>query len=296
MQAFPEMGPEWPAVVGFDFFDVDRLLSFGVPPEDAIVLGGRFEPAAIVAAHEARGFSGTDQGETTLICSEAGCDEGFAMDMAGREPADPFGGMMGRKQPLVVSGDALLSSASFEVITAMQAAADGSAGSLAEAPEVIAAVAALTDDAILRQAALASRDLIGGTGSADAPALPPYDMLLFADTATSTEQIAHVVLVYPSIEDANAAAEALPLRMAEVGAGGRSGSIRTQLENAGLTAADISVLEAPDGVGATVDVALHAPLAGADETSMDSPSSGLYARLISNLAVLDAGWLVPVAS
>ena len=33
-------GPAWPTLVGFDFFDVDREISFGSPPSDGLLLGG----------------------------------------------------------------------------------------------------------------------------------------------------------------------------------------------------------------------------------------------------------------
>jgi hypothetical protein len=292
MQAFPATGADWPRVVGFDYFDVDRMLSFGVPPEDAIVLAGRFDPAAIGTAYEARGFSTTDQGQHTLICSSAGCDAGTEIDIEGRDPADPFGGMMGRKQPLLVSEGSLLSSASFDVIGSLRAAADGDADSLADTPEVVLALGVLDEDARLRQASLASPQSIRGDPRTDAPGLPPYDLVLFADTATSTEQIAHVVLVYGSSSDAQAALEALPVRISEVGSGGQRGSIRTQLDQRGLTDVDVSLSEAADGSGAAVDVSFRAPLAGLDPTSIETGSSELYRHLISSLGVLDAAWLI----
>ena len=292
MQAFPATGDSWPSVVGFDYFDVDRLLSFGAPPTVGVIAAGRFDPAAISTAHEARGFSSTDQGNSMLICSEAGCEDGLTTDLAGREPADPFGGFLGRKQPLVVTSDLLLSSATFDVVSSMQEAGDGTTDSVAGMPEVGLALASLSGDALLRQASIVPPDAIQGSVEAEAPALPAYDLLFFADTATADEQITHVVLVFESVDDARAAAEALPARIERVGANGRDGSLGSQLERRGLTAMEISMSEAADGIMAAVDVALHAPLAGADESSMDAGSSELYRLLIMSLAILDTGWLV----
>lgn len=300
LEPFPSMGGDWPALLGFDFFDADRELRFGAPPEDGLIVSGRFEPAAIAAAHEARGFVSTDEVDRTLICSAAGCEEGLAVDLTAREPADPFGGTFGRHQPLLVSTDTLLSSAAIDTVRSMQAAATG-AGSLAEAADVRTALAALPAGPRLLQATFVSPRAVSGDGSAteepsSVPTLRPYELALFADTTTTTQQVAHVVLVYASSADAHAAAEILPARIDGIVSLAESGTLREQLEQRGLTALDIRVFEPSDGSGAAVDVALHAPLAGAEATSADEASSSLYRLLMTMLFRRDARWLAaPVA-
>jgi hypothetical protein len=296
LQEFASSGGDWPGVVGFDFFDIDRMLVFGQPPDDGLVLGGRFDTSAIVDAFVARGFSSTDEADGTLICPAAGCDTGLAMDLSNRETADPFGGSLGRQQPLVAAPDMLLSAAALGTINAMRDAASGATGSLGQTSEARAALATLAGDAVLRQAAFIAPEAIGGSAGEDTPALPPYEMLLFADTASATEQIAHVVLVYRSGEEAQAAADVLPARIDQVGSDGSRGALRTQLEERGLTGVEISVSEAPDGNAAAVDVAFHGPLAGADASSMDTPSSGLYQHLFRMLLTFDSPWLVSAGS
>ena len=296
LRSFPSKAGDWPGLMGFDFFDADRQLSFGAPPADGLVVAGRFEPLAIAAAHEARGFSVTDEGGGLLICSAAGCKSGLDIDLAGREPADPFGGALGRKQPLFVSTEVLLSSAVIDTVRSMQEAAAGTTTSLAEAPDMRTALAALPAGSQLRQAVVVSpRSIVGDEPVDDQPsrveALPTYSVALIADTATSKEQIAHVVLVFASAEDANAAAEIIPERIDVVESITGSGPLRGRLEERGLTAVDIDVSEPQEDDGAAVDVAFHAPLAGAEPATTDTGSSGLYRLLIDMLLRRDALWI-----
>lgn len=298
LQAFPSTGEDWPTVMGFDFFDADRELYFGAPPEDGLIVAGRFQPPAIITAHEARGFTGTGEGDWTLICGAAGCEEGTAIDFEAREPADPFGGALGRQQPLLVSSDVLLSSAAIGVVRAMQDAGAGTTSSLAESPDVRAALDSLPADATLRQAALISpRVFVGDEALTGEPssieALPPYSMALFADTATATEQIAHVVLVFASSEDARAAAEVIPARIDGIESSYGSGPLGAQLEERGVMAVDVLVSEPEDGSGAAVDVVLRAPLAGAQASSSSVGSSSIYRLLMTTLFRRDALWLTP---
>ena len=123
----------WPEKLGFDLLDVDRHLTFGTPPSDGAVLIGTFEPAAIRAAHEARGFTATAEGDLdpALRC------RGMRGGPAGR-PGDrgPRPALWRRhrteRQPLSVSGRDLLVSADKATLDAMEAATTGEMASLAE--------------------------------------------------------------------------------------------------------------------------------------------------------------------
>ncbi|MBE0690359.1 MAG: hypothetical protein IH587_09595, partial [Anaerolineae bacterium] len=90
----------WPAILGFDFFDVDRALEYGQPPSLAQILYGDFDAGAIVAAYEAASFSAETVGDLTLLCGSTGCENGMQINLNNRNPANPFGGMLGRQEPL----------------------------------------------------------------------------------------------------------------------------------------------------------------------------------------------------
>ena len=147
-------GPEWPRMVGFDFTDVRSELAFGQPPGDGIVLQGEFDPDRIGAALSARDFTSTDAGPFTLWCRSDGCDKGLEVDVAGRDPADPFGGELGRRQPLAVSEGTLLSSAAIDTVDAMLAATVDAGPSLADDGSYAAVAEAMAAEGTLIQATL----------------------------------------------------------------------------------------------------------------------------------------------
>ena len=145
-------GPEWPRLVGFDFTDVHSELAFGQPPGDGIVLQGEFDPARIGAALSARDFTTTDAGPFSLWCRSDGCNKGLKLDIADRDPADPFGGELGRRQPLAVSEGTLLSSAAIETVDGMLDATRGARPSLADDPSYATVAEALAGEGTLVQA------------------------------------------------------------------------------------------------------------------------------------------------
>ena len=93
----------WPAELGFDFTDIDQHVTFGLPPTDGSVLQGTFDPAAVSAAFEARGYTATAEDEHTLLCGPTGCEGGMAVDLAAADPGLPFGRQLGRSEPIAVS-------------------------------------------------------------------------------------------------------------------------------------------------------------------------------------------------
>jgi len=232
-QSLFQFGAEWPEVVGFDFFDVDRELYFGRPPADATILMGEFDVDAIVDAFTARDFTAEDAGDFTLLCGSAGCDEGLATNLQTRNPANPFGGNIGREEPMLVSDSLILNSAGISVVEAMGAAASGDTSSLMDSSLYRAAANAIGEDELLIQAYLLPANLflfdvgllLGPSATAenqeafleqlsqDFEPMAQYDLVMFADTATETEQVVYVVLVYDDEEDAEIAAEVVPRRL-----------------------------------------------------------------------------------
>jgi hypothetical protein len=219
------------AAVGFDALHVDRDIIYALPPAEVILLEGSFDENAVRDAFRAMNFI-QNENETRgeLWCGEAGCDAGQQVNMAMRNPANPFGGNFGRQQPLIIGDDTLISSAAFSQVDAALAAINGDVRTLADDGRYAAAVTAVDDQGVLLQAfILDGSDLLRlsqsvyGVGRAFTPdvieqlnetePLPQYSLLVMADAASDTDQIGVLALVYSSRDDANAAVEVIPARL-----------------------------------------------------------------------------------
>jgi len=310
-EAFSTAGEEWPSLLGFDFFDVDRELHFGNPPDDGLVLAGTFDRDTIAVAHAARGFTSTDAGDWALLCGAAGCDEGYAIDFDSREPADPFG-WLGRQQPLLISDDTLLSSASLDTVEAMRDTTDRTRRSLADDPAVRTALGVIPDDAMLRQVTLvpwelplppdfgsllrdATTDeglLLGDLERFALEPILPYRLALLADTATPDEQVTYVVLLYYSEDDARSAAAVLPGRIDTVDSILENRPLRELFDDQGVTDIEVGVHVGPEGSGAATVLELHAPLPSSDLTRDPAAQSSLPYRLLVEMVLSrDVSWL-----
>jgi hypothetical protein len=298
------------AECGGHFFDIDRELHFGNPPDDGLVLAGTFDPTSIAAAHAARGFTSTNAGDWTLLCGASGCDEGFAIDLDVREPAAPFGGQLGRQQPLLLSAGTLLSSASLDTVEAMRDTADRTRRSLADDPAVRSALGAIPDDAMLRQVTLVPPQLLlPAIGSflndavtaeefslrlervAPGP-IPQYRLVILADTATLDEQVAYVALAYDTEADARSAAAALPGRIDVLDSIDDLRPLRELFEDQGVTDIEAAVHVAPEGSGAAAVLELRAPLPSSDLTRDPVARSSLPYRLVVEMVLSrDVFWL-----
>lgn len=228
-----------PEVMGFDLFDIQHMLSFGRPPNTAQILFGDFDPATVIAAHEARGYSlGPEFGPFQKICQPAGCNTPTVMVPRERLLANPFGGNLGIEQPVIVSETLMMSSGAtptLELITEMLVEDDPT---LADDPAYIATARLLESRGLLRQAMLIPpqtiRALYGRTPANEQDAarleglretarglfspfgsLPEYDLVGFGDVIqVEDEQLQAVMLLtYATQEDAEAAASILNGRL-----------------------------------------------------------------------------------
>ena len=305
---------EWPALLGFDFFDVDRQLGYGRLPDAGLVLAGTLDPAAIVAAFEARGFVAEAAGDRTMLCSEAGCDSGLEMDLSAMDRANPFGGSLGRKQPLLVSPEVMLSSASLVTIEAMQDANDGVVPSLAEKASLRLLVDLIPGDAFLRQAMIAGpealtgglaevlmsragvEDLQAALGETELEPIPPYELASFVDTATPDAQVTYVALTFADAADAEIAADVMPRRIGSLGSLVVDRTIGEILERRGVTSIETDVHTAPDGSGAVMLMTLRSapPLIDPDDIDRsDATPSLVYRALFDMIFRRDVLWLAP---
>lgn len=231
-------GSDMQEVMGFDLFDIDQALEFGMPPTNGVMLAGDFEAGTIIAAHIARDFTVESTIESpeglTLLCGPDGCDSGQQTNIENRYPSNPFGGNLGRSQPTLIitsedDHDLVMSSGPLDVVDAMADSVYGERQSLADNRTYRAAAEVLAGRDLLRGAYFISPmevyflpdmpNVLGGMGEdqdvteLDLPHLPGYMLLVFADIANEDTQHAVVGLVYTNIEDAEAAVEAVPARL-----------------------------------------------------------------------------------
>lgn len=209
--------------LGFSWFDIDQALTFGQPPAMGKVLAGDFDMERIGAAFAARDYTEDMADGITVWCPPDGCDTGLETNLRTRDPANPFGGELGRREPIAALPGYVLNSPSDTVLTAMIETHGDEAASLAGNPDVRAAANVLADQGLLLQAqffkladvglvdplaALEGVDFLKSFGQ-----LPPYRLMFVADTAAGGEQVALIGLVYADAETAKAAAEELLARV-----------------------------------------------------------------------------------
>lgn len=317
-----------PETLGIDFFDIDASLVWGTPPDSATLLKGTFDEASVRVAHLGRGFVETDLKGTPEWCSPDGCDQGLVMDIANRQPADIFGGDLGRRFPRALAGDILFGSGLDTTVAAMQAAGVAGQASLADNRSYAAALLGLdallarsdgSDGGDLRAAQLSVPDvsflepsldqLPGAVSEEQVRAyqnalrggednLPVYSLYAFADLvdAEAKTETAAVLLVYRNVSMATSAAEVLSARIAQAVSGRAQQPWRELIADRGGEIAGTTVLT-PDGTDAAVLVLrLTRPLPGStpDANGRYVQSGLLYALLINAFNARDLPWLQPV--
>jgi hypothetical protein len=240
MQSF-RSGGDTVAAIGFDLLEIDQELDYGSPPEDTRQLVGAFDLDSVRRALEERGYEQEAREGVELWCGEAGCEAAVAFNPEDRNPANPFGGDLGRAQPLLINDNVLISSPSAGMIEEHIEVAQGEQRSLGETSEYQAAISAMTSDGVLLQALFVDGEtLLRFTSTSpvmtamtmapgiteeqvrailerlieDYETLPQFTLLGLADVVTETEQQARLILIYNSREDAERAAEVLPERIA----------------------------------------------------------------------------------
>lgn len=292
---------DMPRLVGFGFFDIDQTLVFGEPPSMGMVLEGDFPPERIAAAHSARGFVEHEIGGVTVWCSPDGCDDGLRQNIKEREPGNPFGGSLGRREPLAVFSDSLLgNSASDSVVEAMIAAQQGEQRSLAESLDYGAIAEAISSGGTLVQIQFVSplqlgldpamlmmedtssiREIVSEYGD-----LPPYALAAFADVGVEGEQVALIALAYADAELAQAAAEELAARLVTFESLRTGQPLVNYFEDLDAVIGEPYVYESETNGWAVALLPVHYPIPS-NEPSEDSPrytASGLvYRQLISEL-------------
>lgn len=318
-----QLGEETQAVVGFDYFEINQEMTYGQPPAQTLQITGDFNFNLVRDAFALRGYSRYASEDVEFWCPEAGCDAGNMQNLPNRNPANPFGGDLGRSQTLLIEDGTLISSPS-EI--AMQNHLDVSTGdepSLATLPQYRAVAAAITSEGALMQAYFWDGELLLGMSDLSPAALfgtsvtqevierfyedmlkdfvelPAYQLMVFADVASETEQMGQVALVYTTEEAAKTAAEVIPDRIANYQSIALRIPFTELLEERGVTKPVINIVEHADRY--VVLVSFPTPKASDEElmqfniTSLEQPETtapGLIYRLLVDAAMRrDLGWL-----
>ncbi len=303
---------EMPAAMGADFFQIDRALVDAVPPHTVMYLFGDFDPAAIGAALTERDFTQEAvSGEVELWCGSVGCENSEQANVRERNPADFFGGDLGRLWGRLIAPEFMIGANMFADLQSVEQVVTGEREHLAENPLYQSAVAALSDQGTLLQAFIPSdeglasfsdvgamlspmvspeqrRAIIAAFLEQDFETLPPYKLALFADVVNETEEIGAVVLVYALEADAQEAARVLPERIAAYQSLVTQRSFgETLVERQVEVRADVL----PGEFYTTVRLNFAAPKPTAEAIAEDAPRPLVYRLLLNAFAQRDLGWL-----
>ncbi len=293
-----------PSMVGFGFFDIDRALIFGNPPAMGTVLEGSFDRDSIAAAYSTRNFTENMIEGITVWCGPAGCDSGTRVDPAGRELGNPFGGDLGRKEPLAVFSETLLAnSAVLGVVEAMIASAQGEQrsladsldyGSIAEALHAAGTVAQVqfvnplefTDSTVIMQFQNGQGDAVYREIISDYGPLPPFALAALADVGTEDSQIAIIALAYANPEAAQHGAEEVAARLSTFVSPRAQRPFSDYLDDLDAVIGVPYVYESETTGWAVAIVPVHYPLPS-NEPSEDTPryaaSSLIYRQFVNEL-------------
>lgn len=214
-----------PQVMGFDVFDIDRALTFGDPPGTGYLYGGDFDLETLAAAHTARGYTQTEYHGMALWCGAVGCENGFQQNLRERDQANIFGGDLGRAFPFSAEPNYLYVSGDLANVQKMIDTVQGDLESVLDVPAYLAAADASTrGGGLLIQAQILSPIQVGYMPNILDPTdyeayfesignLPPYELAALVDKQDGSDQLAMIVLVYGSEDDAIQAAVELTERL-----------------------------------------------------------------------------------
>jgi hypothetical protein len=220
-------------LVGFDVFDIDRALVLGQPPARGIILQGDFDAEAVTEAYVARDYA-TGQNNGVVLLNRGDGEPGLTQSLQTRDVANPFGGELGRQEPIAVTDEYILNSPNDALLDAMVNAFVGYRRSLYTAPEIAAAAEAVSiGQGQLLQALFLNPLEIAFPGidpallltpnpdveallqpNSEFGPLPLYSAAVLADLQDGPNQVALIALVYSDEATARAAAEEVTQRIA----------------------------------------------------------------------------------
>jgi hypothetical protein len=240
-------------LMGFDFFEIERGVNYSYATNGITIFDGDFDEEAIGIAFSNRGYIFQNFDGGTLWCGLNGCD-GTSVDIQNTNNLNPFGGDLGRVQPLLILDNYLISSPSFENIEIYSSIINHSQPTLADNPYYRAAANSITDRGTLIQVQffdpshfiiedakdlareIASRETALRKHSLGPPneqelqeivekiveywqehytSIPLYSLVALADIVEGNKQVTIIALVYDTVDDAHVGSEILHRRLIE---------------------------------------------------------------------------------
>lgn len=222
----PDTATAWQGLVGFTPDQIRAAISVEWLPDSAMLL--QLDPGAMAGVQLALRVNGYEATEKAGYPALFRGGEDGAIDLAARNPADPFGDGLGMASRIGMQGDLLLQSRTWPVLTSLM---QPSGDMLADQPEIAALLGAL-DTAPAGLGGLVQVKLLTDpfsfgvnapimelTGDRQAdqqtmPTVPASDLPfwtigLLADLATPDTETALVALIYPTQAMADIAAARL---------------------------------------------------------------------------------------
>lgn len=217
---YPGVAEQWQGTVGFALTDISAMLSISDLPDSALILQLAPQVAKVAAtALRANGYADTRvEGYPALFRGS----EDFAIDMNARNPADLFGGILGKSSRVAFAGDLLIQAPGWPMLTML---ARPSPPMLSDQPDIAALLEAL-DTGVPVGSSLVRANILGdqsefvpGIVISDdldvaipgAIGVPPWTLGLLADLSDGRSDAGAIALVYAT----RALAEDAAMRMAQ---------------------------------------------------------------------------------
>jgi len=292
----------YPELLGIDLFQISATVAFGEPPFQVLALLGEFDPQLVRAAFSERDYVvSADSSAGLLLCPAEGCDQGAVVDLGSQEPANPFGGAFGRRQPALAAAAHLISSPSDAALGSVARVIEGSGPSLASLAPVRALTELLAGSGHLLNLTVVNPGLLSVVDPlqlgwlepdqaqerlqalAEVP-LPPYSLAAYAAVVDSGFDRGLVLLVYANQQQAEQAVTALEARLNDLPLTPRGPSFAAVWTDYG----ELAAVRAEAAAGRwVVMVQLSAP----------APASGRaavpFTALLNELLRHETLWLLP---
>jgi len=203
---------EWEEVIGFLPRDIAQSLSYAALPDQLAIMemaeSADFE--AIAGALQATGYTREPRGDREVLWY---IEEDYQMNLAERDPRNPFGGHLGRSSRVALLEPLLVYSPAWPRIDQVTGGVERSALELPAVQALLAAIddprhgeARLVNVAFLTEqqpAAMRNGEPIPGVG------IPAWELGMFADLSTGAVDLALAAFVYADAKTAGEAASSI---------------------------------------------------------------------------------------